>query len=92
MNTRKTIKGDKAQTSQHERASVAGEAPDLASGHTPLPIHIALQDAITEDWELVKDTAGKACDAKTIFELAFRFGWHAGSKYCAAAVLGRVDK
>jgi hypothetical protein len=41
----------------------------------------AIAIAITEDWELIKDTAGAVADRKSIFELAYRFGWHAAGKY-----------
>jgi hypothetical protein len=37
--------------------------------------------AIVEDWELVEDTAGATADRKSIFDLAYRFGWHAAGKY-----------
>lgn len=43
-------------------------------------LQIEIQKAIDEDWELVKDTAGAHADRRTLFDLAFRFGWHAATK------------
>ena len=40
-----------------------------------------LQRLIDEDWELIKDTAGAVSDRHTIFDMAFRFGWHAARKH-----------
>lgn len=42
---------------------------------------LAIENAIAEDWELVKDTAGKVNTAAEIFPLAYRFGWHAARKH-----------
>lgn len=50
------------------------------------PLLVVVQNAIAEDWDLVKDTAGRVADQKTIFDLAFRFGWHAASKHYSQAI------
>lgn len=42
---------------------------------------LAIENAIAEDWELVKDTAGRVNTAAEIFPLAYRFGWHAARKH-----------
>lgn len=44
-------------------------------------LRAAIDAAITEDWEIVKDTAGKFADRHSMFEMAYRFGWHAATKY-----------
>lgn len=44
-------------------------------------LQLAIEKAVAEDWDLIKDTTGKACDARAIFDLAYRFGWHASDKY-----------
>lgn len=44
-------------------------------------LQTAIQEAIAEDWELVRGTAGQVNDPKGMFDLAYRFGWHAANKY-----------
>lgn len=44
-------------------------------------LRAAIEKAINEDWELVKDTAGAVNSAAEIFPLAYRFGWHAARKH-----------
>lgn len=46
-----------------------------------LELQVAIQAAIDEDWELIKDTAGKFADRRSMFNMAYRFGWHAASKH-----------
>lgn len=40
-----------------------------------------IQRLIDEDWELVKNTAGVSADRRAMFDMAFRFGWHAARKH-----------
>lgn len=68
--------GNKTQTSR----DIASETLRAANGQSGQPLHVIVQNAAAEDWELVKDTAGKCADRKVIFDLAFRFGWHAATK------------
>lgn len=45
-----------------------------------LRLQLAIDKAIADDWEQVKDAAGKT-DRRSLFDMAYRFGWHEATKY-----------